>query len=325
MRFAVLSSRSAERGAGTVAHGAELFLRAPAARAPATSHTFTFTEAPLVTFAWAQKPRRTRRDRLRHRRSTARARGRYGRRHAVRQMPGPPPSSTASPAASGPPPAASTSGRPHPAPSRSGSPPASGSARAASTPVSLAEYTTEGPDWPTSGHQTLVDKATVYLTAADVADAGDPDRAWQKLSVKSPDCYGQIDLYGDDVTYDGGTGEGHGPAPHQPSGVNTPYHLIAAWNGGDKACAPEKPTPTPSQPAPSTPATPHHARAEHPSRGDDPAGHPGHPDHAQDLQDTAHDPGRTSADVDPAGRAAAVPPATARLRWPRRAPAHQSA
>jgi hypothetical protein len=123
-------------------------------------------------------------------------------------------------------------------------------------PVSLAEYTTEGPDWPTSGHQTLVDKATVYLTAADVADAGDPDRAWQKLSVKSPDCYGQIDLYGDDVTYDGGTGEGHGPAPHQPSGVNTPYHLIAAWNGGDKACAPEKPTPTPSQPAPSTPATP---------------------------------------------------------------------
>ncbi|BBC31078.1 uncharacterized protein SGFS_023720 [Streptomyces graminofaciens] len=126
-------------------------------------------------------------------------------------------------------------------------------------PVSLAEYTTEGPDWNTSGRQTLVDKATVYLTAADVAGAEDAKRTWQKLNVKTPDCYGQIDLYGDDVTYDGGTGEGHGPAPYEPDGVVTPYHLIAAWNGGEKPCTPsrpEKPTPTPSQPTPSSPATP---------------------------------------------------------------------
>ncbi|MFC8668037.1 hypothetical protein [Streptomyces sp. NPDC057199] len=125
-------------------------------------------------------------------------------------------------------------------------------------PVSLAEYTTEGPNWATSGRQTMVDKATVYLTAADVAGDDDAKRTWQKLAVKLPDCYGQIDLYGDDIAYDGKTGEGHGPAPYQPDGVNTPYHLIAAWNGGEKACADApsdspSPTPTPSEPTPSTP------------------------------------------------------------------------
>jgi hypothetical protein len=126
-------------------------------------------------------------------------------------------------------------------------------------PVSLAEYTTEGPTWNTSGRQTLVDKATVYLAAADVAASAEEERTWQKLTVKSPDCYGQIDLYGDDITYDGKEGEGHGPAPYEPGGVVTPYHLIAAWNGGDKPCTPttpDEPTPTPSEPTPSTPATP---------------------------------------------------------------------
>ncbi|MEU6541509.1 hypothetical protein [Streptomyces sp. NPDC047000] len=122
-------------------------------------------------------------------------------------------------------------------------------------PVSLAQYTTEGPDWASSGHQTLVTKDTVRLTAKDVAgpDAGD---SWQKLSVRTPDCYGQIDLYGDDVTYDGGSGEGHGPAPYRPDNVNTPYHLIAAWNGGDKACTTGGSTPTAGESAPATPATP---------------------------------------------------------------------
>ncbi|MFG2780705.1 hypothetical protein ACGFY7_22990 [Streptomyces prunicolor] len=123
-------------------------------------------------------------------------------------------------------------------------------------PVSLAEYTAEGSTWYTSGHQTMVDKATVYLTAKDVAGSQD---TWQQLKVKSPDCYGQIDLYGDDVTYDGGTGEGHGPLPYQPDNIMTPYHLIAAWNGGDKECTPstpESPTPTPTQPASAPPETP---------------------------------------------------------------------
>ncbi|ALV36024.1 hypothetical protein [Streptomyces sp. CdTB01] len=125
-------------------------------------------------------------------------------------------------------------------------------------PVSLAEYTTEGSNWYTSGHQTLVDHATVYLTAADVADnSGDGKRTWQKLAVKTPDCYGQIDLYGDDVIYDGKSGDGHGPAPYEPDNIVTPYHLIAAWNGGDKPCTPDKPSsPTPSQSTPATPSTP---------------------------------------------------------------------
>lgn len=123
-------------------------------------------------------------------------------------------------------------------------------------PVSLAEYTTEGPNWPTSGLQTLVDHATVYLGAADLPGADDAKQTWQKLSVKSPDCYGQIDLYGDDVIYDGKSGDGHGPAPYQPDNVVTPYHLIAAWNGGEKSCTPEEPsTPTPP-PSPSTPQSP---------------------------------------------------------------------
>ncbi|MEV7690806.1 hypothetical protein [Streptomyces bungoensis] len=139
-------------------------------------------------------------------------------------------------------------------------------------PVSLAEYTTEGPNWYTSGHQALVDKATVYLTAKDVAGQDDSGRTWQKLAVKSPDCYGQIDLYGDDVTYDGKTGEGHGPAPYQPGNVVTPYHLIAAWNGGEKPCTPATPdSPTPSQPAPSTPSTP--ATPTAPAHSTPPAGH----------------------------------------------------
>ncbi|MFF5494310.1 hypothetical protein [Streptomyces aquilus] len=126
-------------------------------------------------------------------------------------------------------------------------------------PVSLAEYTTEGSNWYTSGHQTLVDHATVYLTAADVADADGGKGTWQKLTVKTPDCYGQIDLYGDDIIYDGKTEAGHGPAPYQPDNVVTPYHLIAAWNGGDKSCAPDQPdspTPTPSESTPDTPSTP---------------------------------------------------------------------
>ena len=124
-------------------------------------------------------------------------------------------------------------------------------------PVSLAEYTTEGSNWYTSGHQTLVDHATVYLTADDVAGGDDAKRTWQKLAVKSPDCFGQIDLYGDDVIYDGKPGDGHGPAPYEPGNVVTPYHLIAAWNGGDKACTPaqpESPTPSASTPASQPPA-----------------------------------------------------------------------
>ncbi|MHB9863939.1 hypothetical protein [Streptomyces sp. YIM S03343] len=123
-------------------------------------------------------------------------------------------------------------------------------------PVSLAQYTTEGPNWFVSGHQTMVAKDTVYLTAKDVAGSDDSGQTWQKLSVHTPDCYGQIDLYGDDVSYDGQSGEGHGPLPYQPDNVATPYHLIAAWNGGDKACESGGSTPSADESVPATPASP---------------------------------------------------------------------
>ena len=45
-----------------------------------------------------------------------------------------------------------------------------------------------GPNWYTSGHQTMVDKATVYLTAKDVVGADDAQHTWQQLKIKSPDC-----------------------------------------------------------------------------------------------------------------------------------------
>jgi hypothetical protein len=121
-------------------------------------------------------------------------------------------------------------------------------------PVSLAAYTTQGPDWAHSGTQTYLSSSTVYLGAADVPTAdGTQQQTWQTLTVPKPQCYGQIDLYGDDVKYDGGTGEGHGPLPYEPGNVVTPYHLIAAWNGGDKACTPSTPTPTPTASQPATP------------------------------------------------------------------------
>ncbi|MFI0965840.1 hypothetical protein ACH4S8_31265 [Streptomyces sp. NPDC021080] len=124
-------------------------------------------------------------------------------------------------------------------------------------PVSPAEYTTEGPNWFTSGHQGLVDEATVHLTAADVVDSADAKQTWQKLTVRAPDCYGQIDLYGEDVSYDGKSWEGHGPLPYEPDNIATPYHLVAAWNGGGKPCTPAtSDAPTPSQSAPTTPSTP---------------------------------------------------------------------
>ncbi|HEY8986586.1 MAG TPA: LAETG motif-containing sortase-dependent surface protein [Streptomyces sp.] len=136
-------------------------------------------------------------------------------------------------------------------------------------PVSLAKYTTEGPSWYNSGKQTLVEKKSVYLGKDDVAGKDDAGRTWQKLSVETPDCYGQIDLYGDDVTYDGGTGEGHGPAPYQPDNIVTPKNLIAAWNGGEKACEEGGVTPPPSTPTtPEAPTTPPASETTPPPAGE---------------------------------------------------------
>lgn len=190
-------------------------------------------------------------------------------------------------------------------------------------PVSLAEYTTEGPNWYTSGLQTLVDHATVYLGADDLPGADDAKRTWQKLSVKTPDCYGQIDLYGDDVIYDGGSGEGHGPAPYQPDNVVTPYHLIAAWNGGDKSCTPEQPN-SPTPPAsPSTPDSPSSPPASQPPADQTtPPATSTTPPPAPPLRPPPRTSLRWSRRPPPPRRPR---PATAPHRWPRPVPAHRSA
>ncbi|MFD9510651.1 hypothetical protein [Streptomyces mirabilis] len=83
--------------------------------------------------------------------------------------------------------------------------------------------------------------------------------------------------YGDDITYDGRSGDGHGPVPYQPDNVVTPYHLIAARNSGAKPRIPDQPDfpphalpvdvcdpstppdsqpPTQETPPPATPTTP---------------------------------------------------------------------
>ncbi len=53
-------------------------------------------------------------------------------------------------------------------------------------PVSLAEYTTEGPNWNTSGRQTFIEKDTVYLTSADVADAGGAEQRLAEAEREDP-------------------------------------------------------------------------------------------------------------------------------------------
>ncbi|MCD0485922.1 LPXTG cell wall anchor domain-containing protein [Streptacidiphilus sp. ASG 303] len=124
-------------------------------------------------------------------------------------------------------------------------------------PVSLSLYSTEGPNWGNSGRQAYLGSDTVYLTADDVAaedGSGDGDKLTVQASFDST-CYGQIDLYGNDTVYDGGTAPGHGPLPYQPGGVVTPYDLIAAWNGGTKGCTETTPPPNSSAPESTPPAS----------------------------------------------------------------------
>jgi LPXTG-motif cell wall-anchored protein len=114
--------------------------------------------------------------------------------------------------------------------------------------VSLASYSAEGPDWDSSGHQDFRGWDTVTLSKGKT-------KATLDVSQYAPQCFGQIDLYGNGTQYDGGTGEGHGALPHFPDSA-TPTDLITAWNGGHK-CDDTTPTPTPTDtPTPSdTPTT----------------------------------------------------------------------
>ena len=121
--------------------------------------------------------------------------------------------------------------------------------------VSLNSYKTDGPTWPTSGIQALIDHKTVTLTKTNTTAS---------LTVQTAPCFGQNDLYIGSTRFDGVDGA----LPQYPNGV-FPTKLITAWNGG-KACAETVPPPattvdhthdrdcnTPATPTmPETPTTP---------------------------------------------------------------------
>jgi LPXTG-motif cell wall-anchored protein len=117
----------------------------------------------------------------------------------------------------------------------------SGDIKGCSLPVSLATYSTQGSTWQTSGTQTLVGFATETLSSSQTTVT---------LTAKAPNsCYEQDDLYFGDTEYDGGTGTGHGPAPHYPdSTVPKSNELVAHWNGQNASdCATSTPTQSPTQ------------------------------------------------------------------------------
>ncbi|MFI0943255.1 LAETG motif-containing sortase-dependent surface protein [Streptomyces sp. NPDC021020] len=107
--------------------------------------------------------------------------------------------------------------------------------------VSLASYSAEGPAWENSGHQDFLGWDSVTLDRKHKSATLD-------VSAHAPDCFGQVDLYGNGTQYDGGTGPGHGPLPHYNDSP-TPTNLITAWNGGHECQT--SPSPTPSQDSPS--------------------------------------------------------------------------
>ncbi|GAA2278455.1 MULTISPECIES: LPXTG cell wall anchor domain-containing protein [Kitasatospora] len=118
--------------------------------------------------------------------------------------------------------------------------------------VSLASYSTEGPDWGTSGTQTFLGWATTTLNH-------DRPQATLDVSAHLPKCFGQIDLYAGDQKFDGVSN----PAPHFPDTV-VPRNLITAWNGGS-ACQP-----TPSS-SPSAPVSPNPVPPSHPAGSPSPS------------------------------------------------------
>jgi hypothetical protein len=102
---------------------------------------------------------------------------------------------------------------------------------------SLNSYTTQGPDWPTTGTQALFDHESIAL---------DPNHTSGTLTVKQPICFGQTDFYTGTTRFDGVDG----PLPHYPDAV-VPQPLLA-WSNGGSACS----TLTPDPPATPTAPTP---------------------------------------------------------------------
>ena len=86
---------------------------------------------------------------------------------------------------------------------------------------SLNSYTSQGPDWPSTGTQALYDHQTMTLDAAHPSGT---------LTVVKPPCYGQTDFYTGTIRFDGVDGA----LPHYPDSV-VPQPLLA-WSNGGKAC-----------------------------------------------------------------------------------------
>lgn len=157
--------------------------------------------------------------------------------------------------------------------------------------ISLASYSTEGPDWKSSGTQEFLGWDTTVLTR---------DLAQTALEVTdfAPECFGQIDLYSGDRKYDGKDA----PVPHYPDS-QIGDHLIAHWNGGT-ACAPTPPTDTPPPvPTTTTPATTPPAATTPP-----PAGTPT-PSETPGTVPPAPTPSETPAGGTPSPSASTTPPA----------------
>lgn len=110
--------------------------------------------------------------------------------------------------------------------------------------VSLASYSAEGPTWSKSGTQAFLGWDTTKLSKEN-------KQATLDVSKYAPECYGQVDLYGNGNKYDG---SGQFPLPHYPNAA-FPKDLITAWNGGKKCETPPTTPPATTPPATTPPAT----------------------------------------------------------------------
>jgi len=113
--------------------------------------------------------------------------------------------------------------------------------------VSLASYSAEGPKWENSGTQAFLGWATTTLSNKN-------REATLDVSQWAPECFGQIDLYGNGTKYDGSSPSA--ALPHYPNSA-TPTNLITAWNGGQECQQSPSPSPSPSDEttSPTTPTT----------------------------------------------------------------------
>ena len=113
----------------------------------------------------------------------------------------------------------------------------------ASCSVSLNSYATAGPTWATSNPQLLDTHDTVTLTAAN------PTAVLSAPFTLTSSCFGQSDLYGGTIAYDGADG----PVPAYPSVLIA--GKLDAWNGS-VACTPTTPPIVPPLPPTTTSAPP---------------------------------------------------------------------